>query len=404
MRRLGIILIGVVAAAGLSLAARAQEFNLLALGEGTLPVVEAPCYSSWPPVHMLDDAPNSGWASEEGKISNNVFVFETVVPVTLGAFEFDTASIDGNGRGAKDVIVEVSATSKTAGFELALRATLSDRKNGQRFPAAKKVTGRWVRLTIINNHGDDQYSELMSFRGYGPRPGVGSAIGPIDGTYQTSYGNFHVRQQGTSIAGCYEDHEGLFDGTLEGRVAKLAWTEHEGNRHGPAFFVFSPDGKSFRGYWWYDSDKGQPPAGDWTGSLISSAVGSCPHWSGSVEGQLKKDLVASGRARLYGILFDTDSARIRPESQPTLDEVGRLLASEPKWALTIEGHTDATGTPAHNQTLSEQRADSVKAYLVGKGVDAKRLNTVGFGQSKPVADNATELGRAQNRRVELVRK
>jgi outer membrane protein OmpA-like peptidoglycan-associated protein len=404
MRRLGIVLFGMVAAAGISMAARAQETNLLALGEGTLPVVEAPCYGGWPAANMLDDTPNSGWASEDGTIARNVFVFETVKPVILDAFEFDTASIDGDGRGAKDITVEVSATSKSAGFEQVLKASLADRKNGQRFAASKKIAGRWIRLTLINNHGDERYSELMGFRGYGSSAGAAEAIAPITGTYRTSYGDFHVRQQGTAITGCYEDHEGLFDGTLEGRVAKLTWTENKGTSHGPAFFVFSPDGKSFRGYWWYDSDKGKQPAGDWEGTRISDSVGGCPHWSGSVEGQLKKDLAASGRARLYGILFDTDSARIRPESKPTLDEVVRLLSSEPKWSLTIEGHTDATGTASHNQTLSEQRASSVKEYLVEKGIDAKRLTAVGFGQSKPVADNATELGRAQNRRVELVRR
>jgi outer membrane protein OmpA-like peptidoglycan-associated protein len=137
---------------------------------------------------------------------------------------------------------------------------------------------------------------------------------------------------------------------------------------------------------------------------VTDQVGSCPHWAGSVSGELRKDLAATGRARLYGILFDTDSARVRGESLPTLDEVVRLLDAEAAWKLTIEGHTDSTGTLAHNQTLSEQRASSVRAYLVSKGVAAERLSSVGFGQSKPVADNATELGRAQNRRVELVRR
>lgn len=81
-----------------------------------------------------------------------------------------------------------------------------------------------------------------------------------------------------------------------------------------------------------------------------------------------------------------------------------MLSGETSWSLTIEGHTDSTGTPAHNQVLSEQRAKSVREYLTGKGVAAGRLTTAGYGQVKPVADNATELGRAQNRRVELVKR
>ena len=258
-----------------------------------------------------------------------------------------------------------------------------------------------MRLTVVDNHGDPKWTELMGFRGYGNR--TRSAAAPdISGTYETNYNNFHLRQQGTALGGCYEYNKGLFDGTVEGRVMKLVWTQANGS--GPAVFVFAPDGKSFRGYWWHGTDKETPPSGDWNGTRSASEVGSCPHWSGSVSGELRKGLAASGRARLYGILFDTDSARIRPESLATLDEVTKMLTAESGWQILIEGHTDASGAAAHNQTLSEQRAASVKDYLVGKGIAATRLSTAGFGASKPVADNATELGRAQNRRVELVRR
>ena len=145
MRYLQIVLVSLVAALVVYSAA-AQEVNLLALGEGALPVTVPPSYGSWPAVNLLDDAPTSGWASEKGRVANNVFVFEMAEPATIAAFEFDTKSIDGNGRGAKDVLVEVSATSKDAGFFPILSAALIDRKDGQRFVAAKKVEARWVRL------------------------------------------------------------------------------------------------------------------------------------------------------------------------------------------------------------------------------------------------------------------
>lgn len=379
----------------------AEEINVLALGDGTLPVVEPPSYGSWPAVQVLDDARNSGWACPDGKIADNVFVFEMAAPATISAFEFDTAAIDGDGRGARDVTVEISPSGKDGGFQSVLKARLADRADHQRFAAQSRVEGRFVRLTIVDNHGDPKWTELMGFRGYGSRA-TGAAAPDISGTYDTNYNKFHLRQQGTALGGCYEYHEGLFDGTVEGRVMKLVWTE--GSSRGPAVFVFAPDGRSFRGYWWHGTDKDAPPSGAWSGTRSSSEVGSCPHWSGSVAGELRKGLAASGRARLYGILFDTDSARIRPESLATLDEVTKMLAAEAGWQILIEGHTDASGAAAHNQTLSEQRAASVREYLVGKGIAATRLSTAGFGASKPVADNATELGRAQNRRVELVRR
>ncbi len=393
-------LLALVVLALLALPGAAQPVNLLALGEGTLPVVEPPSYGGWPAANLLDEAPSSGWACEDGKTKGNVFVFEMVEPATLEAFEFDTAGIDGENRGARNVTVEVSATGKDAGFQKVLQAALEDRKDDQRFAAQSRVAGRWVRLTIADNHGDEKWTELMGFRGYGPKPQPGAAVA-INGTFHTSYNDFHLRQQGTALTGCYEYNEGLFDGSVEGRVMKLVW--REGSSNGPAVFIFAPDGKSFRGYWWHGTDKGSPPAGTWDGSRTSDAVGSCPHWSGSLSGELEKEMKGSGRARLYGILFDTDSARIRPESFATLDEVVKLLAAEPTWKITIEGHTDSTGAEAHNQTLSVSRAQSVRDYLAGKGVAVARLQTAGFGQSKPVADNATELGRAQNRRVELVR-
>jgi outer membrane protein OmpA-like peptidoglycan-associated protein len=378
----------------------AQEANLLSLGEGAIPVTVPRNYSGWAAVNVLDDAPSSGWASERGRLTNSVFVFELAGTNTLTAFEFDTAGIDEDGCGAKDVTVEVSSAA-SAGFQKVLQATLQDRKDAQRFPVSAKLAGRFVRLTIANNHGSTEHTELMGIRGFGARPPAAS-VPDLSGTYETDYHAFHLRQQGAALTGCYEYEEGVFDGTIEGRVTKLTWTESAGK--GPAVFVFAPDGRSFRGYYWSGSDKGRAVDGEWNGKRVTDRVGSCPHWAGSVSGELRKDLAATGRARLYGILFDTDSARLRGESLPTLDEVVRLLSAEAAWKLTIEGHTDSTGTLAHNQTLSEQRASSVKAYLVSKGVAAERLASVGFGQSKPVADNATELGRAQNRRVELVRR
>lgn len=119
------------------------------------------------------------------------------------------------------------------------------------------------------------------------------------------------------------------------------------------------------------------------------------------------DLLAAlnkdGRVALY-IHFDTGQAEIKPASQPTIDQVAQLLESNPQLKLSVEGHTDNIGDPAMNKTLSEQRAASVVAALVEAGVDQGRLEAVGHGQDKPIADNSTEEGRAKNRRVELVKK
>ena len=115
-------------------------------------------------------------------------------------------------------------------------------------------------------------------------------------------------------------------------------------------------------------------------------------------------LMASGRVATQGIFFDVNSDRIRPESGPTLNEIGEMLKQHPELKLTVEGHTDNTGNAASNQTLSEKRAQAIVTYLVSKqGIAASRLTAKGLGATKPAASNDTAEGRQSNRRVELVK-
>lgn len=116
-------------------------------------------------------------------------------------------------------------------------------------------------------------------------------------------------------------------------------------------------------------------------------------------------LGAEGRVSLYGILFDYDSAALRPESDATLAEIVTLLAGDPGLALFVVGHTDMTGSYDYNLDLSRRRAAAVVAALTGRfGVAADRLEPAGVGPLAPVAQNSTEEGRALNRRVELVQR
>lgn len=103
---------------------------------------------------------------------------------------------------------------------------------------------------------------------------------------------------------------------------------------------------------------------------------------------------------LEGVLFETGSATIDPESNPRLDRVVEYMTHRPSVRIRIGGHTDNVGNPQRNQQLSEARANAVRDYLIAHGIDGGRIEAVGYGDTQPVASNDTEEGRAQNRRIE----
>jgi OOP family OmpA-OmpF porin len=115
------------------------------------------------------------------------------------------------------------------------------------------------------------------------------------------------------------------------------------------------------------------------------------------------DIKSTGHAAVYGIYFDTGKSEVKPESQAALQEVAKLLSSDPGLKLLVVGHTDSVGQLEANMKLSQARADAVvQALTKNHGVSAARLKAQGAGPIAPVATNRTEEGRAKNRRVELV--
>jgi outer membrane protein OmpA-like peptidoglycan-associated protein len=119
---------------------------------------------------------------------------------------------------------------------------------------------------------------------------------------------------------------------------------------------------------------------------------------------LSQGLKAAGHIAVYGIQFDTGKAIVKPESKPALEEVARLMRSEPGLRLWVVGHTDSVGRVDDNMRLAQARAEAVAVELAGGyGVPASRLQGYGVGPLAPVSGNDSEDGRAKNRRVELVR-
>ncbi len=105
---------------------------------------------------------------------------------------------------------------------------------------------------------------------------------------------------------------------------------------------------------------------------------------------------------LSDILFDVDRATLKPGAEANIRRISGVLNQYPDYRISVEGHTDATGTDQYNQQLSERRAQAVLQTLVGGGVDSTRITAVGFGKTQPIASNDTPAGRQQNRRVEVI--
>lgn len=152
------------------------------------------------------------------------------------------------------------------------------------------------------------------------------------------------------------------------------------------------------------------------GALIGGAVGGT---AGAFVGknmdkqaaELKQDVPGATVTRIgegiivkfnSGLLFNAGSTDLQPAAKTNLQNLASSLQQNPGTNLIIIGHTDDTGTAQQNMDISMQRAEAVKAYLATNGLDSSRITTIGKGETEPIADNATESGRAQNRRVEVV--
>ncbi len=144
---------------------------------------------------------------------------------------------------------------------------------------------------------------------------------------------------------------------------------------------------------------------DTDGDGIADYLDKCPNVKGVPANngcpEVKAEAKKAFQRALHGIQFATGKSTIKPASYSTLDAVVKVLKDNPDYKIDINGHTDNVGKTEANMKLSQERADAVKQYLVKKGVDSGRIITAGFGDTKPVADNTTEKGRAENRRVEF---
>ncbi len=158
-----------------------------------------------------------------------------------------------------------------------------------------------------------------------------------------------------------------------------------------------------------DHDRNAKVIGVGIGALAGGVVG---NYMDQQEAELRRQTAGTGVDVLRqgdelvlrmpsGITFQVDRYDIQPQFQSTLDQVAQTLSSYNQTYIDVLGHTDSTGSDAYNQALSQRRAQAVSDYLAAHGVDRARIGIRGYGESQPIASNDTDIGRAENRRVEI---
>jgi len=373
--------------------------DLAGLAQGAIVVRAAePLSEGHSAYYMIDEDPHSTWNSLEGKPNNQSTVIHLAERCAIDRVEFDGGEFELETHLPKNVRVEMSDTSAEDGFKPIANVTLASKSGPQSFPADANVPGRFIKLTIVDNYGAAMV-QLADFKAFGKKL-TNTPLADLTGKYKSEWlGATNLKQNGAQVSGCYEKGKAPINGGVEGHVVRFQYKSDI--EEGPGIMVFSTDGKSFfGGYWNTKSAAEHPSMQAFSGTRESDTPGTCP---GDPKDQMTNSLMTEKRLRLYGINFDSDSDHIRDESKPTLDLVVSILKDHNDWKLTIEGHTDSTSTAEHNQQLSQSRANAVKSYLTNAGIDAARLTPQGLGATKPVASNDSALGRAANRRVELVR-
>ena len=381
--------------------------NLLSFANGTIMPMPSEALLVTAPILMIDGSSIMNWVGD-GKPQSFVFELPEAAPLRTLEFDNDTSGMGGVDAGIKDLTIEVSTTSASEGFQPIFSGSLQKGVNGQRFDIAKPVAGRWVRANFTSNHGGESYS-LAELRGFGDAP---PAVLTTDasGSYETVWGTWNVTQAGTTISGCFQPgglstQPATFAGGMEGNIARIRYIETDDAgaprearalllvfaRDGTRFFTAGVDGESL-------SDYGEV-------KRIAAEPATCPGRAAETPVTTMADTLAKdGRVAVYGINFDFDSATLRPESTVVLEQVAGLLRDDPALRITIEGHTDDVGGAAYNDALSGKRANAVRDWLVATGIEGARLEAVGKGAGSPVATNGNDVGRAQNRRVELARR
>lgn len=341
----------------------------------------------------------------EGPEAPLQLVVELPAPTTFQSFAVPPMSNFGCCRGThiRTVTVEGSPSGpdegfvELASFEVAPEVFDAD----QEFPAASAASVRWLRISLAGRQAPDpddyRPTTFTDLRGYGEQETREAGPDEFTGIFLTGGGSgggngnrIELLQDGALVTGCVQSGGAVreLSGGIENGILKVLAGDGV-----PSLFLVDSQGRLL-----------SVEVGRSFGRRVGEPGGNpmdCAALRGESINGVGQALDACESAVIYGVNFDVDSDRLRPDADPALEQILEALEARPSLTVTVEGHTDSDASEAYNLDLSQRRAASVVAWLVDRGVDAARLTALGVGEAQPIADNESTAGKAANRRVEI---
>jgi outer membrane protein OmpA-like peptidoglycan-associated protein len=351
---------------------------------------------------LLDERLTTNWTPTDPAAAQTSAVIELASRSRLEQVELFLAGgwhYEALAHAPREILVQASSSAQGPWVDLTRWApTATPSRSVQ--PLPKPVEAKFVRIQLAGNR-DPSFAPFLTHLGVRGVP-LETVAPPsnLEGSYHGGWllGAFSLFKTSAGFAGCFQDTGLPISVTVEGNVTQLRW--NDGETPTLALLVQTPQG-GFQGV--QQSFPPQSDPGEVGLPLVERQEAPSRCAKPSEKSDIERDLETLGRARVYRILFDFGSDKLRPESGAALDEIADILRRHPEWSLQLEGHTDSVGSEAANLDLSQRRAASATRGLEERGIEAARLRPAGYGEARPVADNTSPVGRAENRRVELVR-
>lgn len=352
---------------------------------------------------LLDETTNP-WCSKNTKFPF-VFVIELTEEFNINSLKFNNICENYPGIETKDIKVEFSTISVKNDFTTIGVYSL---KKGeiQKFDLSPQKC-RWIKLTILSNHGHKDWVELAEFEAIGtPSKKIIETIN-IDGEWKTNWQNIYFKQNGNQFTGSYA-YGSVTGNVKNGKIDrnKITFDWDEGALVGTATLYLNSNGNQLSGKWQNSRSAGDN--GLWT---MSRNLNKPIIFEENIEKPKPAEnetFIFNGEEKKIGdqivlknVLFHQAKAELLASSYAELDKLVEFLVQNPDFKIELSGHTDNQGSIELNTKLSQERVKTVTNYLIQKGINHQRISGEGYGPTKPISDNSTEELRKLNRRVEF---